>query len=419
MDSRDRLWRQPDFLKLWTGQTVSSFGSMFGALSLTALVFLDATPAEMGLLAMAGGVPALAFALFAGVWIDRVRRRPVMIAADLGRFAALVTIPVAALADAVVIEHLYAVAFVAGVLQLSYELAYRSYLPSVVEREELLEGNARLSATESLAESASPAVGGALVQFAGGPAAVLVDSLTFLWSAFWVAMIRRPETAPEGHGGRAVMTDLADGLRLVWRDRVLRALTGAAGTSRFFGGFYEALYGLFLIRELGFSPLLLGITIGAGGLGGLAGSLLAGRMTRRLGYGGTLLTSSAMMLLFGPMTVLAGGPMELAFAMVFAAQILSDPFWVMYDIAAVSLRQSLAPPRALGRVNSTLHVVQAGLQPLGAVVAGLLATGIGVRETLAVAVVGGAFSIVWLLASPVPGLRGLPHAEAGAVADIT
>lgn len=403
------LTRNPDFLRLWAGQTVSAFGSMFGALSLTALVFLGASVAQMGLLAMARGLPALLFALFAGVWVDRLRRRPVMIAADLGRAVLLLTVPAAALADSLYIEQLYAVAFLVGFLELGFDLAYRSYLPSVVERWEILEGNSKLSATESIAESASPAIGGWIVQAASGPVAVLVDALTFLWSAVCIGAIRRPEPKPQPHADSGMLSEMREGLALVRHDRVLRALVAAGGTFRFFGGFFEALYAVFLIRTLDFSPLLMGITIGAGGIGSFAGALVAGVMTRRLGYGPSILVSRVAIDAFALLIPLAGGPKEMAFAMIIVAQLCGDPFWATYEIATTSLRQSITPERALGRVNSSMNVVQSGLQPLGALTAGLLAEAIGVRETIWIAIGGGALGIAWLLASPIPRLREIPE----------
>ncbi len=411
MASRAGLSRNPDFLKLWTGQTVSAFGSMLGALGLTALVYLDASPGEMGLLAMAQGLPVLLFALFAGVWIDRLRRRPIMIAADIGRAALLVTVPVAAVFDALMMWQLYAVAFGAGTLELAFNLAYRSYLPSLVDREALLDGNAKLSASESVAEVAAPAAGGAIVQALGGPAAALVDALTFLWSAAFVGLIGTREDAPPRDGEEPVLSAIREGLGIVWRDRILRALTAASGTFRFFGGFFAALYGIFLIRDLGFSPLLMGITVGAGGIGSLAGSMLAGRMNRGLGYGPSLLASRLILGGFSLLIPLAGGPKELAFAMIVIAQVCGDPFWTTYEISSLSLRQEIAPQKALGRVNSTMQIVEAGLQPVGSLVAGVLAEVIGVRETLLLAVAGGLLGTLWLVASPIPRLRGAPAAS--------
>ncbi len=404
------LSRHPDFVRLWAGQTLSAFGSMFGALSLTALVYLHATPGDLGLLAMAQGLPVLLFALFAGVWIDRLPLRPILIFADLGRAALLLTVPVAALFGALHIEQLYAVAFLFGSLQLAFDIAYRSYLPSLVGPEEILEGNAKLSAAESVAEIGGPAVGGALVQAAGGPVAVLIDAVTFLWSAACLSIIRRKDRPGNRVGDQTMLRDAVEGMGAVWNDRILRALTATSGTAQFFGGFFQALYVIFLIRTLDFSPLVVGITIGAGGLGSLGGALLTGPMTRRLGFGRTLLVSKLVP--FGVLIPLAGGPKELAFVMILIAQAAGDPFWTVYEITSVSVRQSITPERLLGRVSSSMHIVQAGLLPVGALVGGMLAEAIGVRETLWVAVAGGTLAGGWLLDSPIPALKDLPKTDA-------
>jgi predicted MFS family arabinose efflux permease len=399
------IGRNPDFLKLWTAQTVSYFGSMFGALGLTALVFLDATPGQMGVLAMAQGLPVLLFALIAGVYVDRLPRRPVLIVADIGRFAVLLTVPMAAAFDGLRIEQLYVVAFAVGALELAFNVAYRSYLPVLVTREQLLAANARLAASESVAETGSPAFGGFVVQATSGPVAVLLDALTFLASAVFVAAIRRPEHPSPG-ARRTVAAEAREGISAVRGSPILRGLTGAKGTSSFFGSFIGALYGVFLINELGFSPLAMGITIGAGGLGSVFGAWFIGPLSRRVGFGPTLLISSGGF--YAWLIPAAGGPQELAFAMIVAAQVCGDPFWTMYEIGAVSLRQAVTPDEMLGRVSSTMHLVEAGLAPIGALTAGLLAEAIGVRETLAIAAAGVSSAALWVLFSPIPRLREPP-----------
>jgi predicted MFS family arabinose efflux permease len=413
------LWRHSDFVKLWAGQTVSAFGSMLGALSLTALVYLDASPSQLGLLAAAQGLPVLVFALFVGVWTDRLPLRPLLIAADVGRFAVLLTVPAAALLGALRIEQLYIVAFVFGLLELTFEVAYRSYLPRLVEPGQVLEGNAKLSASESVAEIGSPAIGGALVQSTSGPFAVFVDALTFLWSAACLVLIRKNGASREREGGeRSALRDALDGVRALWRDRILRALAATSATSRFFGGFWQALYGVFLVRALEFTPLMLGITIGAGGVGALAGAWLVAPMTRRFGVGHTLIV--ARLVPVGALIPLAGGPVEFAFVMIVVAQLFGDPFWSVYEITSMTVRQSVTPERLLGRVNSGFYLLQAGTLPLGALLAGLLAEQIGARSALWIAVIGGLASAAWLILSPVRSFRDATSAaeheavEAGA-----
>jgi predicted MFS family arabinose efflux permease len=340
-----------------------------------------------------------------------------MIIADLGRAALLLTVPLAAAFDALCMEQLYAVAFCVGILALSFNLAYRSYLPGLVERDQILDGNSKLQASESAAEVGSPAIGGAIVQAAGGPVAVLVDALTFLWSAVSVSLIHRDEEPPATVGaGQTVLSDAIDGLNTVWHDRILRALTGAGGIQRFSGGFFAALYAVFLIRDLGLTPFLMGITIGAGGIGSFGGALVTGALNRRLGPGRAIIASRLAFELLTLPIVLAGGPKELAFGMIVFAQLCGDPFWAAYDITTLTLRQSITPERMLGRVNSTMHFVQAGLQPVGSVVAGVLAQAIGVREALIVGVAIGTLGLVWLMASPIPRLRDVPERPGESVA---
>ncbi len=405
MSTTSGLAHNRDFLKLWTAQTVSYFGSMFGALGLTALVFLDASPLEMGVLAMAQGLPVLLFALIAGVYIDRLPRRPVLIVADIGRFVVLLSVPIAAVLDGLRIEQLYIVAFLVGALELTFNVAYRSYLPALVSRDELLPANARLAATESAAESASPAVGGFVVQAAGGPVAVALDGLTFLVSAVLVAAIKRPEP-PRSRAQRTVAAEAREGISTVRHNPILLALTGAKGTSSFVGSFIGALYAVFLINELGLSPLAMGITIGAGGIGSIFGAWLIGPLSRRIGFGPLMLLSAGGF--YAWLIPAAGGPREVAFVMIVVAQFCGDPFWTMYEIGAVSLRQAITPDEMLGRVGSTMHLVEAGLAPIGALTAGVLAEAIGVRETLAIAAAGVSSAALWILFSPIPHLKEPP-----------
>jgi predicted MFS family arabinose efflux permease len=412
VSTTEALLKNRDFLKLWTAQTVSYFGSMFGALGLTALVFLDATPGQMGVLAMAQGLPVLLFALLVGVYIDRLPRRPVLIVADVGRFAVLLSVPAAAAFDALDMGQLYAVAFAVGALELAFNLAYRSYLPALVTRDELLAANARLAATESVAETGSPAFGGFVVQAAGGPVAVLLDAVTFLFSGLFVAAIRKPEP-PRPREQRSVAAEAREGISAVRQSSILRALTGAKGTTSFFGSFIGALYGVFLINELGLSPLAMGLTIGAGGLGSIFGSWLIGPLSRRIGFGLTVLISSGG---FSACLIpLAGGPVELAFAIIVVAQLCGDPFWTMYEIGSVSLRQAVTSDEMLGRVSSTMHLVEAGLAPIGALTAGLLAEAIGVRETLAIAAAGVSAAALWVAFSPIPRLKEPPALDQAAL----
>src|SRR5215213_1091787 len=250
------LWRHRDFMRLWAGQTISQFGSTITreALPYTAILVLNASPLQMGLLGAAGAAPLLLLGLFAGVWVDRVRRRPLMIAADIGRALLLLSIPIAYLLGWMRIEQLYVVAALAGTLTVFFDVAYQSALPGLVRREHLLEGNSKLGLSESVAEIGGTPLGGILVQLVSGPITLLLDALSFVFSAWMLRRIRADEPPPrpaEHH--EHIMRDLSTGLRAIWADPLLRAMAGSSAIRSFFGWFFGAIYGLYAIRVLGMS----------------------------------------------------------------------------------------------------------------------------------------------------------------------
>ena len=279
------------------------------------MLTLAATPFDMGLFAVFASVPVLLLGLPAGAWVDRLPRRPILIAADLARLAALLAIPLAALRGQLSLGLLYAVVAVMGVLALIFELAYRAYLPGLVGRAHLVEGNSKLSVTDSLAEIGGPALTGALVQTITAPLAIALDALTFLISAVSLGLIKAPEARTdvlEPFSGRSLRREIAAGWRVIGADPVLRAIAiGQAGRA-FFGNFFGALYALYAIRDLGLSPAMLGMVISAGGISALAGALLAPWLVRRLGLGRALTRPLLVVGLAGLSTPLAGGPPLLA-----------------------------------------------------------------------------------------------------------
>lgn len=406
--SRTNLWRHRDFVKLWSATSVSQLGSMFGALSLTALLTLDASAGQMSVLAACSTVPVVLFSLVTGVSIDRLPRRPLMVAADLGRFVLLATIPVAALLDAMTIGHLYAVAFGVSLGDVVFNLAYRSAVPGLVPRDELVEANARLQMSESVAESGSPALGGAIVQVASGPFAVAIDALTFLVSALIVFTIRRTPVERPVEPRRSLRVEALEGIGTVARQPLLRAFAATAATVYGFGGFFYALYPVWVVQELGFSPVVLGVLIGAGGVGSIAGATFIGPLSRRFGVGPAMVGARFIAGVLALLTPLAGGPRELAFALLLVHQFVGDSMWTVYEVNALSLRQSVTPDRELGRVNATFLMLGEGLLPVGAIAAGLLATLFDVRTALAIGSVGMALGFVWLWASPARSMRTAP-----------
>jgi MFS family permease len=409
MGAGTNLWRHADFLKLWSATSVSHFGTMFGALGLTAIIFLEASPSQLGVLAAASGLPVLVFSVVAGVWVDRLPRRRVMILADCGRTALLLTVPAAALLGQLRVELLYLVAFGVGFLGVFFDLSYRAVLPGLVERNDLVDANSKLQMSESVAESVSPAAGGAVVQALGGPAAVFVDAMTFVASGALVAAIRGREPRRAEYTTRSVLAEAREGMGVVGRDRVLRAFAGTAGTGRFFGGFFLALYGIWVVRELEFTPVVLGVLVGAGGVGSFFGAAVVGKLSRRFGLGPLMVWSRFGSGLAAPLTPLAGGPAWLAFGLLLAGQLIGDFLAVVYEVNAMSLRQAITPGRLLGRVNATIHLLSDGMQPLGALVAGFLALAVGVQAALFIASAGMIADVLWLLFSPVPTIREQPQ----------
>lgn len=406
------LWRQRDFLKLWAGQAISEIGSRISrtAVPLTAVLVLGASELQMGILNGAGAASVLVFGLLAGAWADRLRRRPILIAADLGRAAVLGSIPLAAVAGRLSIGHLYAVAGAAGVLTVLFDVAYQAYLPSLVERENILEGNSKLALSGTVAEIAGPGLAGVLVQWITAPMAILFDAVSFLCSAISVLFIRKPEPPPEARAEPHLGREILEGLRAAWSDPLLRALAGRSVTAAFFLGFPGSLYILFVTRELGVKPALLGIIIAAGGVGCLAGAATTERLVRRFGRGRTLIAAAVLTGATSLLVPLAHGSVAACSVFLIAAQ-LGDVAWPVYSINETSLRQAITPDHLLGRVNSAMHLLFWGVLPAGALAGGALAEIAGMRTTLWLGSFGVLLSALWLVFSPVRRLGMLGEAR--------
>jgi MFS family permease len=400
------LWRHADFARLWTGQTISELGSVVTrtALPLVALLVLGAGPREMAFLVVAASSAVLLVGLVAGAWVDRLPRRPVLIWADVIRAAVLFWIPAAYPLGLLRIEHLYVVAFIEAALGTLFDSAYRAYLPSLVGRDRLVEGNSKLAVSASIAEIGGPGIAGALVQIVGAPFAILVDAVSFVVSAISLTLIRAREIAHPARVRVAIMREIVEGLSVVRRHALLFPLAASSVTDHFFGSFYAVLYSLFLLNDLGLTPFLLGVVISAGGVGSLAGSVFAGRAIRRIGIGRAIVVMFIASSAIGILTPLATGPLFVATLMVFLPQLVGDGLRTIEGVARVTLRQSVVPDRLLGRVSATLDVLSHGVAPLGALVAAVIAETFGVRTAIAIAWVGGASGVLFLLFSPLPRL---------------
>jgi MFS family permease len=398
------LWRSSDFVKFWLGQTVSRFGSGITgiALPLTGVLLLAATPSQMGILSALDGAAVLAIGLFVGVWVDRVRRRPLLIATDLARAFILGTVPLAALFGVLHIEQLYAVAALTGMFTVIFNVANQSFLPSLIPQTALVEGNSKLGVSDSLAEIGGPAVAGPLVQLVSAPFAVLFDALSFLFSAFCLGLIRKPELSVAVAENRmSIWHDLVQGLHEVLKNPLLRSLAGGVGAFNFFGNFVGALYALYVIRELHAAPIFLGFLIATGGVSALVGAFIAERIIRRFGLG---LTAGATLFIYGAtglLIPLAAGPTAVALSFLFTGQLAGDASVSIHLIAEVSLRQSIVPGNMLGRTNASLQFLSQGVAPIGALLAGILGGLIGLRLTILIGVLGVMAAGAFLLLSPI------------------
>jgi len=402
------LWRHPDFLKLWAGQTVSLCGSEITALALplTAVLVLKAGPAQMGVLRAIESVPALLVALLAGVWVDRVRRRPLLIGANLGRAALLGSIPVAASLGLLRLDVLYVVAFAAGALAVIFSVAYSAFLPSLVAPEHLVEGNTKLEMSRSVAQIVGAGLGGSLVQLLTAPIAIAVDALSFVVSALSIAAIRAPEARPAPRDGRrGVRGEIGDGLRLMGGDSLLRALTGSTAVINLFAGVQNTLYVLYAIRDLHLSPALLGLVGAIYSVCGLIGAALGGRVVRRRGLGPTMTGAALLIGVSSLLLPAAIGPSPASVALFASGMGLMGIGDTVYNINASSLRQAVTPPGAQGRVAASMRMVVLGAQVVGAFLGGLLGGWVGLRLMLVVAGAGMLLGFVWLLSSPLRTLR--------------
>jgi MFS family permease len=404
------LWRHRDFLLLWSGETVSQVGTMVShlALPLLAATALGATPWEMGLLVAAERGAFLLVGLPAGVLLDRVRRRPVMIAADVVRFVLLVSIPPAWALGVLTFTQLLVVALLGGVATVFFDVGYQSVLPAVVGRAGLVEGNAKLESTRAAAQAVGPALGGGLVQLVGAASAVLLDAVSYLVSAAFLARMRTREPVPEREPGRSLRSDMAEGLRYVLGHPLLRPIALCTGTANLFMGVLSAVSVLFLARELGQPPAVVGLVLAAGSAAGVLAALTAGRWIRLLGQGRTIV---AVPLATGPLALalpLATQGAGLAWFAVGMAAVAYGG--VVYNVAQVSFRQSVTPDRLLSRMNASIRFLVWGTIPFGGLLGGALGELVGLRATLLVTAVGLVLCPVWVLASPLRRLRDLPAA---------
>jgi predicted MFS family arabinose efflux permease len=390
------------------GDTISQFGSSVGStvIPLLAAGVLSATPVEMGLLTAASTMAFLLIGLPAGVWVDRMRRKPLMIAMDIARAALLLTVPVAWWMGVLDLPQLILVSLAVGVCTVFFDVAYQSYLPSLVGRGQLVEGNSKLQASLSVAEVSGPAIGGYAAQFLGAANSVLATGLGYLSSAFFLMRIKTVEPAPERHADPHLRREVMEGLRFVFSNTTLRKIVACTGTSNFFHGIQQAVMVLFLLQTVRLSEGTAGLVLSAGGVGGVLGAAFA--------YKIGLWVGQARMIWLIPLLT---WPFTLALPFITDGWGLVLPMVglavnvfgiVVYNVGQVSYRQAICPDHLLGRMNASIRWVVWGSTPLGALLGGALGAWIGIVPTLWVSLIGSVLGMLWVLFSPLRTMRDLP-----------
>jgi MFS family permease len=406
-----RLWQARDFRNLWAAQTISRVGNQVSvlALPLTAALTLHAAAWQMGLLAAAEAAPRVGLALVAGVWVDRLPRRPLMLVADIGRAALLATVPLAALLGHLRIEQLFVVALLEGALTVFFDTAYRAYLPSLVTREQLLEGNSKLESSASAAQTVGPSLAGGLVAFAGAPYAVAADAASFAISALLLGRIRASEPPRTAAAQRPhFWRELREGLLVVHDNPMLRAVAACGATWGFFDMVVIAVLPLYVTRDLGMGGVALGSVYSLLGVGLLAGALLSERASRQLGHGPAIVGGATISSLGGVLVAGSGGPGWLAIGVLMGAMFLLGLGSSIYQVNQMALRQALVPTRLLGRMNASMSFGVDSMTPLGAVAGGVLGSAVGLRPTLVVGAIGSVAGCLWVVLSPLRTMRQAP-----------
>lgn len=410
--ARPSLWRDRAFVAVWSASTISIFGSLITrtALPFAAILVLKAGPLEISAIRSAELVASLIVGLVAGAWVDRLRRRPIMIWADLGRAILLGSIPVAAVLHVMFLPQLVVVAFAAAILSTFFDVADRSYLPTIVARERLVAANSALTASASVAEFTSFGIGGFLIKLFTAPIAIAIDAVSFLVSAVLLATIRRKEPAPTPVADREpVLREIRDGMRIVARSPMLRALALAHGGTHILWGIFGTSYLLFATNELDLDPATIGIIAGVGGIGSLVGSLAAPVLSRRLGVGRSILLGMVGFTIGNALIPLAPAhAILLGAAFLIGQQLIGDSGATVYEIVETSLVQASVGERVMGRVNATIGTFTTLLTLAGAIGGGILAEVFGLRTAFGVGMLGALAAIVVIWFSPVRHIRDAP-----------
>jgi MFS family permease len=408
------LWRAPEFRKLWLGDTVSQLGSQVTllALPLTAIVFLSAAPAQVAALTAVGFVAPAATGLLAGVWVDRLPRRPLLILTDLLRALVLGSVPLAAALGVLRIEQLYAVQLVAGGCTALADAAAQAHLPTLIGRDAVVEGNSKLASARSATRVVGPSLAGLLMQIVVAPTAILLDAASFVVSGICLLLIRQPEPSPRPRTQPNLWAEMHEGLSLVIRNRFLFPLIRATAAYNLFAGMFVAVSTVFMVRDLHLPAAWIGVIVATGGVGGVVGGVLAQPAAKRVGLGRAIIVGGLLLAVGHMAAPLAAGPTFVVVPLLASAGAMANFGLVVWLVNSTSLTQQLVPPHALGRVSATRQTIVLAAVPIGALIGGLLADAAGARLVVGMAAAGTIGSMLSLVVSPLPAVR-----EVGATAD--
>ncbi|YCK41738.1 MFS transporter [Actinomadura sp. ATCC 39365] len=404
--------RNPDFLRFLTSHVGNELGANISrvALPLVAVVTLHAQPAQVALLSALQTAAFLVLGLPAGVWVDRMRRRRVMVVSDLVRFVLLASIPLAAQLGVLSIGMMFAVAFLAGVAQVFNDVADQTYLPSLVSAGQLGDGNSKLEVVRSGGFLGGPGLGGLLVQLVGAPFTMLATALGSLTSALFLSTIKTPDKPPAVGEPEPLLRGIGVGLRYVWRDHLMRMFAASSVLANLTVGAVLGLSVLFLADEVGLAPGLIGVLLMSGGFGGVAAGLLGALLARKVGTARVTWLSLTVPAPFALLLPMTQADWRVAFFAVTSIALSWSS--ALGAVGQITYRQTTVPERLLGRVNASFRSLTWASVPLGALLGGIVAQQFGVRTALWVFMIGRVMSFVPLLFSPLPRLRDFDDAQA-------
>jgi Arabinose efflux permease len=409
------LNRHPGFLRLWAGETVSQFGAQLAQLAIPvlAVTLLGATEWQVGLLNAAETAAFLVIGLPVGAWVDRMRKRRVMIVADLVRAAALATIPFLWAAGMLQIWHVYAVAVAVGAATVFFDVSYQSFIPVLV-RDDLVAGaNGRLEASAQIARIGGPAIGGALLAIVSAPFVLAGTSVGYLVSWMFLLWVRVHEMPPPRAERRPLWREIGEGLAFVWGHRLIRRISFTTATANFFGAVTVTLLPVLVLRTLGLAPALFGIVMSFGAVGGVLGAAATPWLTRRIGEGSVIPFAAVIFGAAGFTIPLAAVFPVVAIPLLVGGELLSSFGVLVYNVAQLTFRQRACPPALLGRMNASIRCLVWGVMPIGSLIAGALGQAFGITVTMWVGALGGLIAVALVLVSPLSGMRVLPSSHAG------